>query len=309
MMKLTQFFFDDIRRRFAAAPKEADDVEYRVFTAAFDEVVDAGDLPHLLPRQWPEEAASFAEAVRRLESEFSAERITLGAAGAELVRELEASLTRQERARTVVSFLIDHSGLMKGLRMLSALLAVEAAVDALASAGIDTEILGFTTTSWRGGSARLAWRAAGSPRNPGRLCDIRHIVYGAADRPSRIPWHLRLALRPDLLRENIDGEALLWAASRLDRMRWEQRVICVISDGAPADDSTLLANEDLSLLLRHLDATEERLCAAGITVGFLLIGDEHIREPELHERAAEPEAAGRALLRLVWRALVPPAWD
>jgi cobaltochelatase CobT len=198
---------------------------------------------------------------------------------------------------------------MSGLRMLSALLAVEAAVEAMADAGIDTEILGFTTTNWRGGGARLAWREAGSPRNPGRLCEIRHIVYGAADRPSRIPRHLRLALRPDLLRENIDGEALQWAASRLDHARWDRRLICMISDGAPADDSTLLANEDLGLLPRHLEATENSLRAAGIVVGFLLIGDEHVREPALHERAADPEAAGLSLLRLIWRALVPPAWD
>jgi cobaltochelatase CobT len=307
---LTQSFLGDLRRRFAVWPKPADHGGYRVFTRAFDETVDARDLPGLLPRQRPEQAAGFEEAVRRLEIEFSTARISLGAAGAELVDDLEGSLTSHQRARTVVSFLIDHSGSMSGLRMLSALLAVEAAVEALANAGIDTEILGFTTTSWRGGDARLAWRAAGSPPNPGRLCEIRHIVYGAADRQRRIPWHLHLALRPDLLRENVDGEALQWAASRLDRARWDRRLICLISNGAPADDSTLLANEDLGLLLRHLDATEHSLRAAGIVVGFLLIGDEHIREPKLHERADSPKAAGLSLLRLVWRALlVPPAWD
>jgi cobaltochelatase CobT len=188
--------------------------------------------------------------------------------------------------------------------MLSALIAVDAAVDALANANIDTEILGFTTASWKGGRARRAWRWAGRPRNPGRLCELRHIVYGGASRPSRTPWHLRLALRADLLHENIDGEALNWAASRLDPAQWDRRVICVLSDGAPVDDSTLLANSGRELLVRHLEATEVSLKKAGVVVGFLLLGGEHVREPELSERAAEPETAGLSLLKLVQRALI-----
>jgi hypothetical protein len=197
-MKLTHSLLAGLKRRFAARPNPADDGSYRIFTTAYDEIVNASDLPRLLPPQSPSEAESFAEAVKRFESEFSGERITIGAAAAGLVRDLQDSLSKKERARSVVSFLIDHSGSMKGLRMVSALLAVEAAADAMANAGIDNEILGFTTSSWRGGSARLTWRAAGKPRNPGRLCDIRHIVYAAAGRSGAIPWHLRLALRRDL---------------------------------------------------------------------------------------------------------------
>ena len=299
----------DFWRRFGAGANPADNGGYRVFTTAFDEIVDASVLPRILPQQTPQEAESFAAAERRLEREFAAERITLGAAAAGLVRDLQRSLTEKERARTVVSFLIDHSGSMKGLRMLSALLAVETAVDAVTNAAIDTEILGFTTTSWKGGQARLSWQAAGRPRNPGRLCDLRHIVYGAADRPGRIPWHLHLALRPDLLRENVDGEALQWAGSRLDSARWDRRAICVISDGAPVDDSTLQANDDHYFLMRHLEATDISLRAAGIVVGYLFLGEEHFRDPDLQERASEPEAAGLALLRLVRRALVPPAGE
>jgi cobaltochelatase CobT len=196
---------------------------------------------------------------------------------------------------------------MQGLRMLSALLAVDVAVDALANAGIDTEILGFTTVGWRGGRARRAWKWAGRPPNPGRLCDIRHIIYGAADRPARLPWDLRFALRSDLLRENIDGEALEWAGSRLDPGRWDRRVVCVISDGAPVDDSTLQANGNGDLLVRHLEATEKRLRSTGIVVGFLLIGRECVREPSLYERASEPQAAGLSLLALIRRALIPTA--
>ena len=299
--------FVGLKHRFAGCPGSAKDGDYRVFTTAFDETVNASDLPRILPKLTPRQVVGFEEAVRRFESEFSSERITFGAAAAELVRNLQGRLTKEKRARSVVSFLIDHSGSMRGLRMLSAILAVEAAVDALENAGIATEILGFTTRNWKGGRSRRAWRWAGKPRNPGRLCDIRHIIYGTADRPSKMPWHLRQALRPGLLHENIDGEALEWAGSRLDPVRWDRRIICVISDGAPVDDSTLVANEDRTLLVRHLATIENSLRSTGIMVGFLLIGEKHVREPDLHERATEPEAAGLSLLKLVRRALIPPA--
>ena len=299
--------FVGLKHRFAGRPGSPKDGDYHVFTTAFDETVNASDLPRILPKLTPIQAAGFEEAVRRFESEFSGERITFGAAAAELVRNLQRRLTEEKRARSVVSFLIDHSGSMRGLRMLSALLAVETAVDALAGAGIATEILGFTTRNWKGGRSRRAWKWAGRPRNPGRLCEIRHIVYGAADRPSKMPWHLRHALRPGLLHENIDGEALEWAGSRLDPIRWDRRIICVISDGAPVDDSTLVANEDRTLLVRHLETVESSLRSTGIMVGFLLIGREHVREPDLHERATEPEEAGLSLLKLIRRALIPPA--
>src|SRR3981081_3198180 len=93
----------------------------------------------------------------------------------------------------------------------------------------------------------------------GRLCDIRQIVYGAADRPSRIPWELRFALRPDLLRENIDGEALEWAGSRLDRVRWDRRVICVLSDGSPVRSRIERNDCDLGGSRRRLVEYELRL--------------------------------------------------
>lgn len=117
-----------------------------------------------------------------------------------------------------------------------------------------------------------------------------------------------MALRPDILRENIDGEALIWAASRLDAAKWARRVICLVSDGAPIDDSTLLANGDCNLLAQHLEQSTQRLTAEGFTIGTLLIGGEHVREPTLFERAEEPQEAGIALVRLVRPALLdePP---
>jgi cobaltochelatase CobT len=188
--------------------------------------------------------------------------------------------------------------------MISALLAVEGAIDALDHANIATEILGFTTARWKGGKSRRAWKWAGRPSNPGRLCDLRHLIYGVADRSSRNPWHLRMALLPYMLHENIDGEALEWAASRLDSARWNRRIVCVVSDGAPSDESTLQAHEDQSMLERHLEVTAQRLTADGISICTLLIGGKNVREPALFERAEEPQEAGVALLRLIRRALL-----
>lgn len=293
-----------LKRRFVGRQSDPDPQGYRAFTTAFDEVDDAACLSRSLPMS-PAEKASFDDAVVRFERLLTAERVEIAACGGALVRDLQVGLTAEDRERTVVSLLIDHSGSMRGLRMMSALLAVEGAVDALGHAGIATEILGFTTASWKGGKSRKAWRWAGKPSNPGRLCDLRHLIYGAADRAARQPWHLRMALRSDMLHENIDGEALAWAAGRLDRERWSRRVICLVSDGAPIDDSTLLANDDGSILSRHLDATEKRLSAEGFVIGTLLIGGEHVPEPALFERAEEPQAAGTSLIRLLRRALLP----
>lgn len=298
--------FIGLKHRFTTPPCSTENGGgYRVFTRAFDETVNASDLPDILPKQSPRQLKSLRDAASSLDSEFSGERIAFGAAAAKLVRDLQESLTAEERKKSVVSFLIDHSGSMQGLRMLSALLAVDVAVDALANAGVDTEILGFTTVGWKGGRARRAWKWAGRPPNPGRLCDVRHIIYGPADRPGRVPRNLRFALRSDLLRENIDGEALEWAGSRLDPGRWDRRVVCVISDGAPVDNSTLQANGNGDLLIRHLEATEKKLRSTGIVVGFLLIGRDCVREPNMHERASEPQAAGLSLLALIWASADP----
>jgi hypothetical protein len=107
-----------------------------------------------------------------------------------------------------------------------------------------------------------------------------------------------------MLYEDIDGEALIWAASRLDQDRWTRRVICLVSDGAPVDDSTLLANDDRDLLARHLREAEQEIAGQGIGVGTLLIGGEPVPEPALFERAEDPQMAGVALMRLLQRALM-----
>ena len=295
-----------LKHRFSAFRTNRAQHGYKAFTTAFDEVVGPAQITAMLRDLSPAQKRSFDDANKQFDTLFNAERVEITAAGAALVRDLKHALTSEDRGQTVVSFLIDHSGSMRGLRMMSALLAVEGAVDALDHAGIATEILGFTTTSWKGGQSRKAWRWAGRPSNPGRLCDLRHLIYGEAERSTRHPWQLRMAMRSEMLHENIDGEALAWGAGRLAAAKWSRRIICLVSDGAPIDDATLLANEDRNLLARHLEETEHRLTEEGFTICTLLIGGENVPEPVLFERAEEPQAAGVGLIRLIRRATLEP---
>jgi cobaltochelatase CobT len=153
---------------------------------------------------------------------------------------------------TVVSLLIDNSGSMRGRPISIAAISADIMARTLERCGVKTEILGFTTRAWKGGQAREAWLAAGRPTLPGRLNDLRHIVYKAADAPWRRARNsLGLMMREGLLKENIDGEALLWAHSRLLARREERKILMVISDGAPVDDSTLSVNSG-SYLEKHL---------------------------------------------------------
>jgi cobaltochelatase CobT len=144
---------------------------------------------------------------------------------------------------TVVSLLIDNSGSMRGRPISIAAMSADILARTLERCGVATEILGFTTRAWKGGQSREAWLAEGRPPNPGRLNDLRHIIYKRADEPYRhARRNLGLMMREGLLKENIDGEALLWAHNRLIARREERRILMVISDGAPVDDSTASAN-------------------------------------------------------------------
>ena len=144
---------------------------------------------------------------------------------------------------TVVTLLIDNSGSMRGRPISIAAISADVLARTLERCGVKTEILGFTTRAWKGGQSREAWLAGGKPAHPGRLNDLRHIVYKKADEPYRRGRkNLGLMMREGLLKENIDGEALLWAHSRLLARREDRRILMVISDGAPVDDSTLSVN-------------------------------------------------------------------
>ncbi|MDB5682167.1 MAG: cobalt chelatase [Sphingomonas bacterium] len=153
---------------------------------------------------------------------------------------------------TIVTLLIDNSGSMRGRPISIAAISADILARTLERCGVKTEILGFTTRAWKGGQARESWLAAGRPPQPGRLNDLRHIVYKQADEPwRRARPSLGLMMREGLLKENIDGEALLWAHSRLIGRSEERKILMVISDGAPVDDSTLSVNSG-SYLERHL---------------------------------------------------------
>ncbi|MCB2059105.1 MAG: cobaltochelatase subunit CobT [Novosphingobium sp.] len=153
---------------------------------------------------------------------------------------------------TIVTLLIDNSGSMRGRPISIAAISADVLARTLERCGVKTEILGFTTRAWKGGQSREAWLAGGKHQNPGRLNDLRHIIYKKADEPwRRARKNLGLMMREGLLKENIDGEALLWAHTRLLARPEERRILMVISDGAPVDDSTLSVNS-AGYLEQHL---------------------------------------------------------
>ena len=160
--------------------------------------------------------------------------------------------TDTEFRDTVVTLLIDNSGSMRGRPITVAAMTGDILARTLERCGVKVEVLGFTTRMWKGGQSREAWINAGKPANPGRLNDLRHIVYKSADAPwRRARKNLGLMLREGILKENIDGEALLWAHNRLVQRTEQRRILMVISDGAPVDDSTLSVNPG-NYLEQHL---------------------------------------------------------
>jgi cobaltochelatase CobT len=153
---------------------------------------------------------------------------------------------------TVVTLLLDNSGSMRGRPIMVAAMCADILGRTLERCAVKTEILGFTTRAWKGGQSREKWTHDGKPANPGRLNDLRHIVYKAADEPwRRAKKNLGLMMREGLLKENIDGEALMWAHHRLMGRSEQRKILMVISDGAPVDDSTLSVNSG-NYLERHL---------------------------------------------------------
>jgi cobaltochelatase CobT len=173
---------------------------------------------------------------------------------------------------TVVTLLLDNSGSMRGRPIMVAACCADLLARTLERCGVKVEILGFTTRAWKGGQAREQWLASGKPTAPGRLNDLRHIVYKRADAPwRRAKRSLALMMREGLLKENIDGEALAWAHRRLLARPEQRRILMMISDGAPVDDSTLSVNSG-SYLEQHLrqviDEIETRSPVELIAIGI-----------------------------------------
>jgi len=173
---------------------------------------------------------------------------------------------------TVVTLLLDNSGSMRGRPIMVAAMCADILARTLERCAVKTEVLGFTTRAWKGGQSREKWIAGGKAPHPGRLNDLRHIVYKAADEPwRRARRNLGLMMREGLLKENIDGEALMWAHNRIVSRTEQRKILMVISDGAPVDDSTLSVNAGnyLERHLRHvIDEIEERSPVELVAIGI-----------------------------------------
>ena len=253
------------------------DFAYRAYTTEHDEVVTAEELCEAeelarLRGYLDQQLVSLQSAVTKLANrlqrrlmaqqnrswEFDQEEGLLDSARLTRVvvqpdHALSYKIERDTDFRdTVVTLLIDNSGSMRGRPISIAAISADILARTLERCAVKTEILGFTTRAWKGGQSREKWLASGRPPKPGRLNDLRHIIYKQADAPwRRARRNLGLMMREGLLKENIDGEALLWAHNRLMARPEDRRILMVISDGAPVDDSTLSVNSG-NYLERHL---------------------------------------------------------
>lgn len=247
--------------------------DYRIFTTAHDEVIGAEDLcdPMELERlrsMLDQQLTALSSVVSRLANKlqrrllaqqnrswtFDLEEGVLDTARlTRIITDPTAPLSFKAESEspfrdTVVTLLLDNSGSMRGRPIMVTAVCADILARTLERCGVKVEILGFTTRAWKGGQAREAWIAAGRPAEPGRLNDLRHIIYKAADAPwRRAKKNLGLMMREGLLKENIDGEALEWAHGRLMARPEQRRILMVISDGSPVDDSTQSANSALYL--------------------------------------------------------------
>jgi len=250
---------------------------YKVFTRAYDEIVAAEDLCDtdeldrlraFLDKQLVALHGAVARLANRLQRrllaqqnrgwDFDLEEGMLDASrlARVIVDPMHPLTFKQERDTafrdTVVTLLLDNSGSMRGRPIMVAACCADILARTLERCGVKVEILGFTTRAWKGGHSREAWLNAMKPPLPGRLNDLRHIIYKSADAPwRRARRNLGLMMREGLLKENIDGEALTWAHERLLARPEQRRILMMISDGAPVDDSTLSVNSG-SYLERHL---------------------------------------------------------
>jgi cobaltochelatase CobT len=257
---------------------------YRVFTTQFDETIDAADLcdpmelerlRSLLDQQLTALSSIVARLANKLQRRLMAQQNRTWTFDLEegmldtarltrIITDPTAPLSFKAESEspfrdTVVTLLLDNSGSMRGRPIMVAAVCADILARTLERCGVKVEILGFTTRAWKGGQAREAWISAGKPAMPGRLNDLRHIIYKSADAPwRRAKKNLGLMMREGLLKENIDGEALTWAHDRLKSRPEARQILMVISDGSPVDDSTQSANAAL-YLDKHLRQVIEQI--------------------------------------------------
>ena len=278
-------------------PNPDSDAVYRAYTRLYDEEVDAEDLcdadelsrlRQQLDQQLQHLQGVISKLANRLQRRLLAQQtrawefdldegiLDAGRLSRVVVNPMLALSYKRELDMefrdTVVTLLIDNSGSMRGRPITVAAMCGDILARTLERCAVKVEVLGFTTRAWKGGQSRERWVQEGKPRNPGRLNDLRHIIYKAADSPwRRARKNLGLMLREGLLKENIDGEALLWAYRRLLVRPEHRRILMVISDGAPVDDSTLSVNpgnyleKHLREVIRDIEARDQvELIAIGI---------------------------------------------
>ena len=254
--------------------------KYKIFTKEYDEVKEAGKLENddeiiRLRKNLDQQLTNLQNIVTKLANklqrqllakqnrswEFDLEEGILDASKlSRVITDPLHSLSYKNEKEiefkdTVVTLLIDNSGSMRGRPISVAAICADILSRTLERCSVKVEVLGFTTKNWKGGKSREKWNLANKPTNPGRLNDLRHIIYKSAD----IPWrqskkNLGLMLKEGLLKENIDGEALLWAFTRIAKRKEERKILMIISDGAPVDDSTLSVNSG-DYLEKHLKQT------------------------------------------------------
>lgn len=271
--------------------------DYKVYTEQFDEVVTAEDLCDtaeldrlrgFLDKQLTNLQGAVARLANRLQRKLMAQQnrawdfdleeglldtARLTRAVTDPMQPLAFKQERDTNFRdTVVTLLLDNSGSMRGRPITVAATCADILARTLERCGVKVEILGFTTKAWKGGQSREAWLGAGKPATPGRLNDLRHIIYKSADAPwRRARRNLGLMMREGLLKENIDGEALTWAHERLLGRPEQRRILMMISDGAPVDDCTLSVNPGnyLERHLRHvIEEIENRSPVELIAIGI-----------------------------------------
>ena len=272
-------------------------LDYKIFTGQFDEIIRAEKLENAedankLRKTLDQQLIGFHDVVTKLANKL--QRQLLAKQNRSWDFDLEEGLLDSSKLPrvimdpfnslsfkkekdfdfkdTVVTLLIDNSGSMRGRPITIAAICADILSRTLERCSVKVEILGFTTKNWKGGKSREFWNRNGKPKTPGRLNDLRHIIYKSADNQWRqAKNNLGLMLKEGLLKENIDGEAISWAFSRLQKRREERKILMVISDGAPVDDSTLSVNSG-DFLEKHLkkivkfieDKTEVDILAIGI---------------------------------------------
>ena len=275
------------------------DLEYKIFTTNFDEIAKAENLEGLdeiikLRKNLDQQLVSFQDLITKLANKLQRQLLASQKRAWEFDLEeglLDTSkLTRviidpysslsfkkekdYEFKDTVVTLLIDNSGSMRGRPITIAAICADILSRTLERCSVKVEILGFTTKNWKGGQSREYWNKNSKPKSPGRLNDLRHIIYKSADTQWRISKNnLGLMLKEGLLKENIDGEAINWAFGRLKKRKEERKILMVISDGAPVDDSTLSVNSG-DFLEKHLKKTVKYIENKG-DVEILAIGIGH----------------------------------